>query len=76
MVPVAKKALVGTGINIASVATAFPSGMVDIKAKLDEVKLVVESGADEVDMVISRGKFCQFLRFCELLCCAESCVFS
>ena len=57
MVPVAKKALVGTGINIASVATAFPSGMVDIKAKLDEVKLVVESGADEVDMVISRGKF-------------------
>tara|TARA_B100000929_G_scaffold53274_1_gene39139 strand:+ start:2245 stop:3144 length:900 start_codon:yes stop_codon:yes gene_type:complete len=57
MVPVAKKALVGTGIKIASVATAFPSGMVDIKAKLDEVKLVVESGADEVDMVISRGKF-------------------
>ena len=57
MVPVAKKALVGTGINIASVATAFPSGMVDIKAKLDEVKLVVESGANEVDMVISRGKF-------------------
>ena len=57
MVSVAKKALGGTGINVASVATAFPSGMADLQAKLDEVKSVVEAGADEVDMVISRGKF-------------------
>ena len=57
MVPIAKKALADTGINVASVATAFPSGMADIDAKLDEVKSVVDAGADEVDMVISRGKF-------------------
>jgi deoxyribose-phosphate aldolase len=57
MVPIAKKELEGTGINVASVATAFPSGMADINAKLDEVKSVVDAGADEVDMVISRGRF-------------------
>ena len=57
MVPIAKKELAGTGINVASVATAFPSGMADINAKLDEVKFVVDAGADEVDMVISRGRF-------------------
>ena len=57
MVTIAKKELEGTGINVASVATAFPSGMADINAKLDEVKSVVDAGADEVDMVISRGRF-------------------
>ena len=57
MVPIAKKELEGTGINVASVATAFPSGMANINAKLDEVKSVVDAGADEVDMVISRGRF-------------------
>ncbi len=57
MVPVAKKALRGTDINIASVATAFPSGMSTLEAKLEETKQVVEDGADEVDMVISRGEF-------------------
>ncbi|MBL7014713.1 MAG: deoxyribose-phosphate aldolase [Candidatus Marinimicrobia bacterium] len=57
MVPIAKKSLEGTGINVASVATAFPSGMADLQAKLDEVTSVVDAGADEVDMVISRGKF-------------------
>ena len=57
MLPIAKKELEGTGINVASVATAFPSGMADINAKLDEVKSVVDAGADEVDMVISRGRF-------------------
>jgi deoxyribose-phosphate aldolase len=59
MVPVAKKALNGTGINVASVATAFPSGMTSLDTKLEEVKTVVAAGADEVDMVISRGKFLQ-----------------
>lgn len=57
MVPIAKKALEGTGIKIASVATAFPSGMTSIENKLEEVRMVVDAGADEVDMVISRGKF-------------------
>ncbi len=57
MVSVAQKALRGTNINVASVATAFPSGMSTLEAKLEETKKVVEDGADEVDMVISRGEF-------------------
>ena len=57
MVPTAKDALKGTGIKVASVATAFPSGMTSLELKLDEVKSVVSDGADEVDMVISRGAF-------------------
>lgn len=57
MVPVAKKALRGIDINIASVATAFPSGMSTLESKIEETKQVVADGADEVDMVISRGEF-------------------
>ncbi|MDP7329788.1 MAG: deoxyribose-phosphate aldolase [Candidatus Marinimicrobia bacterium] len=57
MVPIAKKALENTNINVASVATAFPAGMTSLEYKLEEVKRVVVDGADEVDMVISRGKF-------------------
>src|SRR5699024_697923 len=57
MVSVAKKALRGTNINVASVATAFPSGTATLEAKLEEARQVVDDGADEVDMVISRGKF-------------------
>lgn len=57
MVPTAKKALEGSSIKVASVATAFPSGMTSLETKLQEVKMVVEMGADEVDMVISRGRF-------------------
>ncbi|MCH8288665.1 MAG: deoxyribose-phosphate aldolase [Candidatus Marinimicrobia bacterium] len=57
MVPTAVDALKGTPVKVASVATAFPSGMTSLKTKLDEVKKVVEMGADEVDMVISRGAF-------------------
>lgn len=57
MVSVAKKALRGTDINVASVATAFPSGMSTREAKIEETQQVVEDGADEVDMVISRGEF-------------------
>ena len=57
MVPIAKVALTGTNIKIASVATAFPSGMTTLSAKLKEVRSVVDAGAEEVDMVISRGKF-------------------
>lgn len=57
MVNVARKALRGTNINIASVATFFPSGMSTLESKLEETRRVVEDGADEVDMVISRGEF-------------------
>mgnify|MGYP002865583556 FL=1 len=59
MVPIAKEALSGTNIKIASVATSFPSGMVEFGVKLDEVKSVVDAGANEIDMVISRGRFLQ-----------------
>lgn len=57
MVSTAVKALRNTDIHVASVATAFPSGMTQLQAKLDETKFAVEEGADEVDMVISRGEF-------------------
>ena len=57
MVATAKKALKGSIINVASVATAFPSGMAQLQVKLDDTKFAVEQGADEVDMVISRGEF-------------------
>lgn len=57
LVRVAKEALKGTKINVAAVATAFPSGMSTRKVKLDETKYAVNEGADEIDMVISRGKF-------------------
>lgn len=57
MVAVAKKAVEGTGIRIASVATAFPSGQSTLEVKISDTKFAVESGADEVDMVISRGEF-------------------
>lgn len=57
MVSTAKKALDGSNINVASVATAFPSGMAKLQVKLDDTKFAVEQGADEVDMVISRGEF-------------------
>lgn len=57
MVKVAKERLKGSGIHVASVATAFPSGMATLEDKLQETKRAVDYGADEVDMVISRGKF-------------------
>ncbi len=59
MVGVAKKALGNSGIKVASVATAFPSGMTPRQIKLEETKIAVADGADEIDMVISRGAFLQ-----------------
>ena len=56
LVGVAKRALEGSGINVASVATSFPAGQAPIEIKLLEVRKAVEAGADEVDMVISRGR--------------------
>ena len=57
MVAIAKKMVEGTGINVASVATSFPSGQSALKVKLADTRHAVSEGADEVDMVISRGKF-------------------
>ena len=57
MVPVARKEVEGTGIYVASVATAFPSGQSDRQLKLQETRIAVDNGADEIDMVISRGAF-------------------
>jgi deoxyribose-phosphate aldolase len=57
LIKTAKQALAGSGVNVASVATSFPSGQSPLKLKVEEVRKVVEMGADEVDMVISRGEF-------------------
>ena len=57
MVATAKKALRGSAVKVASVATVFPSGMAQLQVKLDDTRYAVEQGADEIDMVISRGEF-------------------
>ena len=57
MVKIAKKAVEGSGIKIASVATGFPSGQTSHAVKIADTKFAVQQGADEIDMVISRGKF-------------------
>jgi deoxyribose-phosphate aldolase len=57
LVGVARKALEGSRIHVASVAGAFPAGQSPLGIKIAEVKYAVEQGADEIDMVISRGKF-------------------
>ncbi len=55
MVSVAKRALEGSTVHVASVATAFPSGLSPLDIKLDDTRRAVEFGADEIDMVIDRG---------------------
>jgi deoxyribose-phosphate aldolase len=57
MVKVAKEALKNTHVKVASVATAFPSGQSTREIKIADTKFAVENGADEIDMVISRGEF-------------------
>ena len=56
-VSLAKNALQGSSIKVASVATAFPSGQSFTPIRLQEVRDTVTAGADEIDMVISRGAF-------------------
>ena len=76
MVRVAKKALGNSGINVASVATAFPSGMAPLAMRLEDARLAVADGADEIDMVISRGAFMQgeyTLVFDEIAAVKEAC---
>jgi len=57
MVPVARAALDGGAVKVASVATAFPSGRAALDIKLADTRDAVEAGADEIDMVIDRGAF-------------------
>ena len=57
MVAIAKREVEGTGIKVASVATGFPSGQYPLDVKLQDTRYAVEQGADEIDMVISRGHF-------------------
>jgi deoxyribose-phosphate aldolase len=54
---VAKEAVAGSGVAVASVATAFPSGRASLEVKLADVREAVVAGADEIDMVIDRGAF-------------------
>jgi deoxyribose-phosphate aldolase len=57
LVAVAKREVEGTGIKVAAVATGFPSGQYPLDVKLQDTRYAVEQGADEIDMVISRGHF-------------------
>jgi deoxyribose-phosphate aldolase len=57
LVAVARDALRGSTVKVASVATAFPSGRATLDVKLADVRSAVDAGADEVDMVIDRGAF-------------------
>ena len=57
LVPAAVERVRGSGVKVASVATAFPSGQSSLAVKLDDVRQAVAAGADEIDMVIDRGAF-------------------
>jgi deoxyribose-phosphate aldolase len=53
----AKHILSGTPIRVATTAAAFPSGQMPLKVKLEEIRYAIAEGADEIDVVISRGTF-------------------
>jgi deoxyribose-phosphate aldolase len=57
LVRIAREELQDSGINVASVATAFPSGQSSRETKMGEIRYAMQEGADEIDMVISRGAF-------------------
>jgi deoxyribose-phosphate aldolase len=57
MVAVARDAVAGSGVYVASVATGFPAGQTPLATRLEEVRLAVADGADEIDMVISRDAY-------------------
>jgi deoxyribose-phosphate aldolase len=57
LVGVAREALTGSGVKVASVATGFPAGLVPLSAKIEDTRRAVDLGADEIDMVIDRGAF-------------------
>ncbi|MGW4800272.1 deoxyribose-phosphate aldolase [Nonomuraea sp. NPDC004297] len=57
MVATAARALAGTGVGLASVATGFPAGRTSLEVKLSDTRAAVAAGATEIDMVIDRGAF-------------------
>ncbi|HWC32497.1 MAG TPA: deoxyribose-phosphate aldolase [Actinomycetota bacterium] len=57
LVPVAARALDGSGVKVASVAGAFPSGLAPLETRLDEIRRAVSAGADEIDIVLNRSAF-------------------
>jgi deoxyribose-phosphate aldolase len=57
LVRAAKKFLGDSGVKVASVATGFPSGLMPLRLRLEEVRSAARDGADEIDMVIDRGVF-------------------
>lgn len=76
LIATARKALAGSNIQVAAVAGAFPAGQSPINIKVAEVKYAVDEGADEIDMVISRGKFLEGeynLVFDEIAAISEAC---
>ncbi|QBX57594.1 deoxyribose-phosphate aldolase [Nocardioides seonyuensis] len=76
MVPVAKQTLGDSGVHVAAVATAFPSGRAALDIKLADTRDAVEAGADEIDMVIDRGAFLsgRYLQvFEEIVAVKEAC---
>lgn len=54
MVPHAVRALAGSGIPVASVATGFPAGLTPLPLRLAEIRYAVDQGAQEIDIVITR----------------------
>ncbi|MGC6427415.1 MAG: deoxyribose-phosphate aldolase [Akkermansiaceae bacterium] len=76
MVKTAARAVEGSSVQVAAVATQFPSGQMRLKERLAEVRYAVGQGADEIDMVISRGQFLQGeyrAIFDEISACKEAC---
>ncbi len=76
LVCTARKALEGSRLKVAAVAGAFPAGQSPLHIKVEEVKYTLAEGADEIDMVISRGKFLQgeySLVFDEIAAIKEAC---
>ena len=76
MVSVARNELKGTQINVASVATAFPSGQAPLSMRLEDTRFAVSEGANEIDMVINRGAFLKGdfeLVFDEIAAVKEAC---
>ena len=76
MVGVAKETLGSSGVHVAAVATAFPSGRAALDIKLADTRDAVEAGADEIDMVIDRGAFLsgRYLQvFEEIVAVREAC---
>ncbi|MGE9807256.1 deoxyribose-phosphate aldolase [Janibacter sp. G1551] len=77
LVGVAKETLGDSGVHVASVATAFPSGRASMAVRLADTRDAVEAGADEVDMVIDRGAFLSGRYqqvFDEIVAVREACV--